>query len=85
MIDPATFAVTGVPRRRVEHEVTVAASPRDVWDAWVDPVRVVNLLGAEARIDLRIGGRYEILFLLDAPEGQQGPEGCRPRDYLGAA
>ena len=60
----------------------VAASPRDAWDAWVDPTRVVEFLGAEARIDLRIGGRYEILFLLDAPEGQQGAEGCRILAYL---
>ena len=82
MIHPESFAVTGVPRRRVEHEVAVAASPQEAWEAWVDPLRVVNFLGAEARIDLRIGGRYEILFLLDAPEGQQGAEGCRVLAYL---
>ena len=81
-MDPATFAVTGVPRRRVEHEVTVAASPLEAWSAWVDPERVTAFLGEAARIDLRIGGRYEILFLLDAPEGQQGTEGCRILAYL---
>jgi uncharacterized protein YndB with AHSA1/START domain len=82
MIDPGSFAVAGVPQRRVEHEVVVAASPHDAWDAWVNPSRVVEFLGSEARIDLRIGGRYEILFLLDAPEGQQGAEGCRILAYL---
>jgi uncharacterized protein YndB with AHSA1/START domain len=82
VIDPAAFAATGAPARRVEHEVVVAASPGAAWDAWVDPQRVVNFLGAEARIDLRIGGRYEILFLLEAPEGQQGAEGCRILAYL---
>ena len=82
MIDPDSFAVAGVPQRRLEHEVVVAASPRDAWDAWVNPSRVVEFLGSEARIDLRIGGRYEILFLLDAPEGEQGAEGCRILAYL---
>jgi uncharacterized protein YndB with AHSA1/START domain len=82
VIDPDSFAAGGVPQRRVEHEVLVAASPRDAWDAWVNPSRVVEFLGSEARIDLRIGGRYEILFLLDAPEGQQGAEGCRILAYL---
>ena len=82
MIDPSTFATAGAPVRRVEHEVVVAASPQDAWEAWVDPGRVVNFLGAEACIDLRIGGRYEILFLLDAPEGQRGAEGCRLLSYL---
>jgi uncharacterized protein YndB with AHSA1/START domain len=82
VIDPDMFAVGGVPRRRIEHEVLVAASPGDAWDAWVDPQRVVHFLGSEAHIDLRIGGRYEILFLLDAPQGQQGAEGCRVLAYL---
>lgn len=82
MTDPGPFAVAGVPTRRVEHEVVVATSPADAWQAWVDPQRVVNFLGAEARIDLRIGGRYEILFLLDAPEGEQGAEGCRVLAYV---
>ena len=82
MIDPATFAIEGVPSRRVEHEVTVAASPLDTWSAWVDPERVVNFMGERARIDLRIGGRFEILFLTDAPEGEQGSESCRILAYL---
>lgn len=82
MIDPAAFAAEGLPRRWVEHEVTVAASALDAWAAWVDPARVVEFMGAEARIDLRIGGRYEILFLGDAPEGQRGSEGCRILAYL---
>jgi uncharacterized protein YndB with AHSA1/START domain len=82
VIDPATFAVAGVPSRRVEHEVAVAAAPRDAWNAWVDPARVVNFLGEAARIDLAVGGRYEILFLLDAPPGEQGSETCRILAYL---
>ena len=82
MIDPSTFAAGGVVGRRVEHEVVVAASPRDAWEAWVDPARVTNFLGEQARIDLRIGGRYEIIFLPDAPEGEQGSETCRILAYL---
>jgi uncharacterized protein YndB with AHSA1/START domain len=82
VIDPATFAVGGAPERRVEHEVVVAASPRDAWEAWVDPGRVVEFLGEVAHIDLRIGGRFEILFLLDSPEGEHGAEGCRILAYL---
>ncbi|HUU60782.1 MAG TPA: SRPBCC domain-containing protein [Acidimicrobiia bacterium] len=82
MIDPAAFAAQGTVRRRVEHQVVVAASPRDAWGAWVDPARVTNFLGEAARIDLRIGDRYEIIFLPDAPEGRQGSETCRILAYL---
>jgi uncharacterized protein YndB with AHSA1/START domain len=82
VIDPSTFAAGGVVGRRIEHEVVVAASPRDAWGAWVDPARVANFLGEQARIDLRIGGRYEIIFLPDAPAGEQGSETCRILAYL---
>jgi uncharacterized protein YndB with AHSA1/START domain len=60
----------------------VAASPREAFDAWVDPGRVVEFMGYKASVDLRIGGRYEILFLEDAPAGQQGSEQCRILAYL---
>lgn len=82
MIDPSTFAAGGVVGRRVEHEVVVAALPQDAWEAWVDPARVTNFLGEQARIDLHIGGRYEIIFLPDAPEGERGSETCRILAYL---
>ncbi len=82
MIDPSSFAAAASPLRKVTVETTVSASPAAVFEAWVDPARVVNFMGRCADIDLRIGGRYEILFLEDGPPGQQGSEGCRILAYL---
>lgn len=72
VIDPSSFAAAGWPTRRVTVEATVAAPAQEAFDAWVDPGRVVEFMGHAASVDLRIGGRYEVLFLEDAPAGQQG-------------
>jgi uncharacterized protein YndB with AHSA1/START domain len=40
----------------IKREVTVAALPGDVWDAFTDPVELAAWFGAEAEVDLRIGG-----------------------------
>jgi uncharacterized protein YndB with AHSA1/START domain len=82
VIDPSSFAVTGRPTRRVTFEAVVAASPQEAFDAWVDPSRVVEFMGHSASVDLRIGGRYEILFRENVPVGQQGSEQCRILAYL---
>ena len=82
MIDPNTFAVTGVPDRPVIHERRVAAAPTDVFTALTSPDRVESWLGVRASIELRIGGPYELLFLEDAPPGSRGSEGCRILAYV---
>ena len=46
----ASFLLTD--SRSTRDTVTVAASPRDAWEAWVNPARVTNFLGEQARIDL---------------------------------
>jgi uncharacterized protein YndB with AHSA1/START domain len=40
----------------VKREVTVAALPVAVWDALTDPAELAAWFGAEAEVDLRIGG-----------------------------
>jgi uncharacterized protein YndB with AHSA1/START domain len=40
----------------IRREVTVAAAPDVVWDALTDPGELAAWFGAEAEIDLRVGG-----------------------------
>ena len=54
----------------------VQAPIQDVWDCWTTKEGVRSFFAPEARIDLRVGGAYEMYFLLDAPEGFRGGEGC---------
>jgi uncharacterized protein YndB with AHSA1/START domain len=54
----------------------VPASASAVWRAWTDPAVITAYFAPQARVELRIGGAYELLFLASAPEGQRGSEGC---------
>ena len=40
----------------IRREVTVDATPEAVWDALTDPDELAAWFGAEAEVDLRVGG-----------------------------
>lgn len=58
-------------------EVDVAGSVQEVWNAWTTEAGVTRFFAPACKIDLRPGGAYEMYFDLDAPEGEQGSEGCQ--------
>ena len=73
--------------KRIEKEIVVAASLKDVREAWTTPAGVSTFFAPAANIELRAGGLYEVLFSTDAPVGLQGSEGCnilayRPMEML---
>jgi uncharacterized protein YndB with AHSA1/START domain len=71
-----------VGNKRVVKEATVAAPVAAVWRAWTDPAIISEFFAPRASVELRVGGAYEMLFLLDAPEGQRGCEGCTVLSYV---
>jgi len=68
--------------RAIEKSVVVAAPLEDVWRAWTSTEGAETFFAPRARVELEIGGAYEMYFMTDAPEGQQGSEGCRILSYL---
>ena len=53
-------------------------APRErVWSQWTTDEGLRSFFGADHRVDFHVGGRFEILFLLDAAPGKQGAENCR--------
>ncbi|MBU0983389.1 MAG: SRPBCC domain-containing protein [candidate division Zixibacteria bacterium] len=68
--------------RSLINEVTVDASLDDVWAAWTTTEGAQKFFSPNVDIDLRIGGRYEIYFDMDAAPGSRGSEGCRVLSYL---
>jgi uncharacterized protein YndB with AHSA1/START domain len=68
--------------RSLHKRVVVPATAAEVWLAWTTAGGARTFLAPDARIDLRIGGRYEILFDPSQPPGQQGTEGMRVLSYL---
>ncbi len=67
--------------RRIEVNTLVEASRADVWRAWTTGEGWKEFCGAEAKIELRPGGAYEVYFKPDAPEGSRGSEGCEVLSY----
>lgn len=53
----------------------VRADRLTAWQAWTSEAELARWFGAAARVDLRPGGPYEILFLMDQPVGSRGGEG----------
>lgn len=83
MADDIHDGLVDHPTDRVLHlEKIVRASLDDVWRAWTTEEGVTAFAPPAAKIDLRVGGAYEWYFILDAPEGQRGAEGCRVLSYV---
>ena len=61
--------------RFITVEITIPASLEEVWHAWTTEDGVRTFFAPRARLDLRPGGAYEMLFDLEAQPGQQGGEG----------
>ncbi len=66
----------------IEATAVVAGSQDEVFRALSTAEGWKAFLGVEARIDLAPGGRFEILFVPNAPEGRRGSEGCTVQSWL---
>ena len=51
----------------ITREVTVAAPPHVVWDALTDPAELATWFGADAEVDLRVGGAIRFRW----PDGSE--------------
>jgi len=63
-------------------EIIVPASLKEVWDAWTTIEGVRTFFSSDAKIELAVGGPYEIYFILENPYGLKGSEDCKILSYL---
>ncbi|MEZ0327218.1 MAG: SRPBCC domain-containing protein [Fimbriimonas sp.] len=68
--------------RAITLSTTVNATPAQAWRAWTTKEGLREFLGADAAIELRLGGRYEFLFDPSQPVGLQGGEGNQVLAYI---
>jgi uncharacterized protein YndB with AHSA1/START domain len=73
------YEVTG---SKLEKAILVEATPEQVWKAWTTVEGIRAFFGPDARIELRVKGKYEILFDPDEPEGRKGSEGCEILSFV---
>ncbi len=78
MIDTSAIEARGSEMRSVVRETVVHAPMDEAWAVWASADGISAWWNPPAaRIDLRVGGPFELLFAMDQPEGRRGSEGCR--------
>lgn len=76
IIDTGTFPVAS--GKFISKEALIHAPPAEVFRLWSTAAGWNSFFGVDARIDLRVGGPYEILFgPPEMGEGNRGGEGCQ--------
>ena len=65
---------------KLEKEVLAEATQEQVWSAWTTVEGTKTFFAPDARIELKLNGRYEILFT-PGPEGKRGSEGSKVLSY----
>jgi len=68
--------------KMVRKEVVVPATVDQVWETWTTTAGVNTFFSPNAKVDLRIGGPFEIYFLMENPYGSRGAEDCKILSYL---
>jgi len=83
MADELGSGLVRNPTDRVLRVDKVVRASRDaVWRAWATEAGVTAFGPPAAKIELRVGGRYEWYFFPDAPQGSRGAEGCRVLSFV---
>ena len=65
----------------VKH-IIVNCTLEKVWWKWTTHEGLLTFFGSDNNIDFRVGGSYEIYFLLDNPERLRGGEGNKIISYI---
>ena len=68
--------------KAIEKSRKVNASIADIWNKWTTHEGLRTFFGVDNKIELRIGGAFEIYFMMDQPYGTRGAEGCEILSFL---
>ena len=68
--------------KNIELSSIVEASLSDVWQAWTTTEGVQGFFAPEAKIELKVGGAFELYFDTKAEAGCKGTEGMRIQTYV---
>jgi len=66
----------------IRHRVVVALPRSEVWPLWTTSEGLTTWLVEHARVELRLGGPFEVHFDRSQPPGKQGSEGCVVQSWL---
>ncbi len=68
--------------RILRKSTIVETTTAEAYRAWTTSEGIKSFMGIDAKVECRIGGAYEWIFIPDAPEGQRGSEGCTVLSFV---
>lgn len=68
--------------KSIEVTRVVNAPVQQAWNTWTTPEGFKAAFGADLTVEMRPGGKYEVIWVPDAPEGQRGSEGCTVLSFI---
>jgi uncharacterized protein YndB with AHSA1/START domain len=81
LVGPFTVKASQAPAsttsvdKAIKLEISLNAPAQKVWWAWTTPEGIKSFFAPDCDIDVRVLGRYDILFAPNAPKGSRGAEG----------
>lgn len=79
----APVRITLADGARALRVTRMVAAPIDtVWKTWASSEGLSTALGTPVTVEPKLGGKFEIQWVPDAPEGQRGSEGCTVQAWL---
>ena len=79
---PTGPAHAAAPLAPITMERTIELPREETWKLFTTSQGWKQVLGADSNIELRPGGKFELLFGSNAPKGQQGSEGCTVLSFV---
>lgn len=75
--------MTDIPNQKCLHKSRrIRADQKTIWEKWTTHSGLKSFIGLDNKLDFRLGGAYEIYFLLENPPGTRGGEGNTVLSYL---
>lgn len=68
--------------KEIKKSKIVRGTIDEVWLKWTTHNGLKTFFGVDNKIELKLGGAFEIYFLMDQPEGLKGSEGCKIISFL---
>jgi uncharacterized protein YndB with AHSA1/START domain len=71
-----------ISNKQIYKSAIINASTETLWAQWTTQEGLKSFFGKDNKVELRIGGPYEIYFLMENPEGLRESEGCQILSYI---
>jgi len=68
--------------KHIYKEIIIPTRISKVWNAWTTKEELIKFFAPEAEIELKLGGKFEMYFLLDNPPGTRGGEGNKILSFV---